>query len=126
MRSSSRTDRIDAAADHLARAGFNLVRFHHLDGPQGLLPAERAGQTPRIDPQKLEALDYWVAALRQRGIYVYLDLLSYRTFYPEEGVEGADRLRPQSEGLRGLRRAADGAAAPVRARAPGRSCQPIH
>ncbi len=85
-------DVIDAACDRLARAGFNLVRFHHLDGPQGLLPPDRAGQYPRVDPRKLDALDYWIAALKQRGIYVYIDLLSYRTFYQSEGVVNGEQL----------------------------------
>ncbi len=83
---------IDVTADRLARAGLNLVRFHHLDGPEGLLPPERAGLKPRIDAEKLDCLDYWINALKQRGIYVYLDLLSYRTFYEDEGVAQGERL----------------------------------
>ena len=83
---------IDRVADLFARAGFNLVRLHHLDDVGGLLPPERAGQSQRLDPQKLDAVDYWIAALKQRGIRVYLDLLDYRTFWEEEGVPNGSLL----------------------------------
>jgi len=83
---------IEAMADLFARAGFNLVRLHHIDDVGGLLPRERAGQPQRIDPDKLDAVDYWVAALGERGIWVYLDLLDYRTFWEEEGVANGSLL----------------------------------
>ncbi|GAG32241.1 unnamed protein product, partial [marine sediment metagenome] len=85
-------DAIEAAAELFARAGFNLVRLHHLDDVEGLLPPERVGQEPRVDPEKLDAVDYWIAALKKRGIYVYLDLLDYRTFWEEEGVANGSLL----------------------------------
>ncbi|MBC7288003.1 MAG: beta-galactosidase [Armatimonadetes bacterium] len=83
---------IDKAVEAIAAAGFNLVRFHHFDDVTGLLPRERAGKKPRIDQEKLACLDYWIYKLGQRGIYVYLDLLDYRTFWPEEGVPDGERL----------------------------------
>ncbi|HUS80905.1 MAG TPA: hypothetical protein VM283_06525 [Armatimonadota bacterium] len=81
---------IDAAVDAIARAGFNLVRLHHVDGVTGLLPPERAGTANPIDPAKLAAVDHWIAALGKRGIYVYLDLLDFRTFSEAEGVPEAE------------------------------------
>ncbi len=83
---------IEAMADLFARAGFNLVRLHHIDDVGGLLPRARAGQPQRIDPEKLDAVDYWIAALGERGIWVYLDLLDYRTFWEEEGVANGSLL----------------------------------
>jgi len=83
---------IEAIADRFARAGFNLVRLHHIDDVGGLLPRQRAGQPQRIDPEKLDAVDYWIAALGRRGIWVYLDLLDYRTFWEEEGVANGSLL----------------------------------
>jgi len=83
---------IDQAADAIARAGFNLVRLHHIDGVEGLLPAERAGAEQRLDPDKLDAVFYWVHALKQRGIHTYLDLLDFRTFQEAEGVLQAQAL----------------------------------
>jgi len=83
---------IEAMADLFARTGFNLVRLHHIDDIDGLLPPARAGQPQRIDPAKLDAVDYWIAALGERGIWVYLDLLDYRTFWEEEGVANGSLL----------------------------------
>lgn len=83
---------IDAAVAAIARAGFNLVRLHHVDDETGLLPAARAGQPERLEAARLDALDYWVASLKARGIYVYLDLLDYRTFREAEGVPGGTAL----------------------------------
>lgn len=83
---------IDETIKAVDRAGFNLVRLHHIDDVQGLLPAETAGNTERIDPAKLALLDYWIAQCGKRGIYVYLDLLDYRTFYEAEEVQNAGAL----------------------------------
>lgn len=85
-------ERIDRAVAAISRAGFNLVRIHHIDGVEGLLPADRAGTPDPIDPEKLDAVDYWIHRLKQAGIYVYLDLLDFRTFSAEEGVTGAEQL----------------------------------
>lgn len=81
---------VDRVVALFAEAGINLVRLHHFD--EALLPADRAGQTERMDPQVLDRLDYWIHACKQRGIYLYLDLLDYRIFYEAEGVASADKL----------------------------------
>jgi len=83
---------IDQVVACLASAGFNLVRLHHVDGSTGLLPPGRAGTQQRIDPGKLDLLFYWVHALKERGIYVYLDLLDFREFQAAEGVAEAAKL----------------------------------
>jgi|LSQX01.1.fsa_nt_gb hypothetical protein len=85
-------DRIDAAIESIARAGFNLVRLHHIDDFTGLLPPERAGSAQPIDPAKLASVDHWIAECGRRGIYVYLDLLDFRTFHAREGVPSAELL----------------------------------
>ncbi|MGC9318252.1 MAG: hypothetical protein ACP5KN_09485 [Armatimonadota bacterium] len=85
-------ERIDEAIETIARAGFNLVRLHHIDGVTGLLPAERAGTEEPIDPEKLAAIDHWIAECGRRGIYIYLDLLDFRTFHEREGVPAAEQL----------------------------------
>jgi hypothetical protein len=83
---------VDAAVDAIARAGFNLVRLHHIDDATGLLPPERPDAGSRIAADKLNCVDYWIARLKARGIYVYLDLLAYRTFRDWEGVPDGERL----------------------------------
>ncbi len=85
-------DRIDRAVAAISRAGFNLVRLHHIDDVDGLLPPERSGKPDPIDPEKLDAVDYWVYRLKEAGIYVYLDLLDFRTFTAAEGVQAAGEL----------------------------------
>ncbi|MEI6502461.1 MAG: hypothetical protein WCP21_15730, partial [Armatimonadota bacterium] len=83
---------IDETIKAIDRAGFNLIRFHHIDDVEGLLPAATAGTAERIDPAKLALLDYWIAQCGKRGIYVYLDLLDYRTFYEAEEVANAGAM----------------------------------
>lgn len=63
----------DKIAARLARFGINIVRFHHLDSlpvPDGLLQRDRR----TLDPDFLERLDYFIAALKREGIYSDLNL----------------------------------------------------
>jgi len=83
---------VDGAVARMARAGFNLVRLHHLDEVTGLLPPGRGGSAERLDPERLDALFYWLARCGERGIYVYLDLLDARTFWAGEGVPNGEEL----------------------------------
>ncbi len=57
----------DRLADRLAAEGYNAVRFHHQDSSY-------------TAPEMLERFDYFIAALKKRGIYVTTDL--YVTFRP--------------------------------------------
>ena len=76
----------EVLADRLARFGINLVRFHHMDrydAPDGLL---KPGVFPReIDPEALDRLDYFVAQLKERGIYSNFNLKTARVLQPQEG-----------------------------------------
>jgi hypothetical protein len=74
-------------ADHVAarmeKFGVNMVRFHHMDmhasadgsGIWSSVDPDRA-----LDPAQLDRLDYFVAQLKRRGIYVDLNLLVSRPF----------------------------------------------
>jgi hypothetical protein len=78
------------AAAQLARLGVNVVRLHFMDkGPAaiGLLTADRQG----IDPAQLDRLDFFVAALAKKGIYVDLNLHVARR-YPGLDGEAARRF----------------------------------
>ncbi|MHB9129616.1 MAG: hypothetical protein ACYDBB_00820 [Armatimonadota bacterium] len=80
---------IDKLVVLFARSGVNLVRIHHIDDMQGILdPAPERF----FRPEKLDLVDYWVAKLREQGIYVCLDLNDYRTFRSEEGVQEGESL----------------------------------
>ena len=73
-------------AARMAKFGINCVRFHHLDmqtTPGGIFAKD--GRT--FDPEQLDRLDYFIAELKKRGIYVNLNLHVSRT-YPD---------RPKSE-----------------------------
>ncbi len=85
-------ERIDKAVAAICRAGFNLVRIHHIDGVEGLLPTERANSPESMAPEMLGCVDYWIYRLKEAGIYVYLDLLDFRTFTEGEGVANAEAL----------------------------------
>lgn len=55
----------DALADRLARLGYNTVRIHHFDNEAGNAAA-------------LDKLDYLIASLKKRGIYIKTDLFVSR------------------------------------------------
>ncbi len=68
-------DKKDASliAGHLRKYGFNVIRFHHIDGsqtPRGLwLPGQEA-----FDPEQLDKLDWLIYQLKLHGIYTNLNL----------------------------------------------------
>lgn len=80
---------IDRLVALFARAGVNLVRIHHIDDTQGILDSDPARY---FRPERLDLVDYWVAKLKERGIYLCLDLNDYRTFKASEGVRNGEQL----------------------------------
>lgn len=75
-------DEADRLADRLARTGYNAVRLHHHDGAL-------------FDGDNLDRLDYLVAALKKRGIYVKTDLYVSRPVagYDMDAFKAAVLLR---------------------------------
>ncbi len=68
---------------------MNLVRLGDLDaayGPDRSLFDDSRDDTKEFDPAALARLDHLIAALKKRGIYVAVDLLSKRRFRAEDGV----------------------------------------
>ncbi|UKI30008.1 MAG: cellulase family glycosylhydrolase [Lentisphaeria bacterium] len=55
-------------AERLAAVGYNVVRFHHQDG--GLT----GSGDEMFNRENLDRLDYFIAALKKRGIYFMTDL----------------------------------------------------
>ena len=84
--------RIKEVADVLARAGCNMVRFEALDTADGILDIPGSNSSEALNPTRLERLDYWIAQLKERGIYIYLDLLDFRQFKAGDGVAEWDQL----------------------------------
>ena len=80
-------------ADRLARFGFNLVRFHGLDARWGRTIFDKSyPDTQHFDPEQVDRLDYLIAQLEQRGIYVNLNLHVGRKFTEADGVPQAEWL----------------------------------
>jgi hypothetical protein len=79
---------VDYLARRLAKLGVNMVRYHS--------PLYQAGDDPaRIDPRKLDDLQYFVAAMKREGIYTKLSFYFPLWFEGrrEWGFRGYDRIK---------------------------------
>lgn len=72
----------------LAKAGVNVVRFHHMDAPWAnpSLINYAAGSSRQLNAQALDNLDYFFAQLKKVGIYANLNLLVHRRFFASDGL----------------------------------------
>ncbi|OYT71634.1 MAG: hypothetical protein CFK49_05190 [Armatimonadetes bacterium JP3_11] len=75
-------------ADQIAQAGFNIVRFHHMDAfwATPCLIDYASGGSRRFNADALARFDYLYAQLRQRGVYTNLNLLVNRRFHAADGL----------------------------------------
>lgn len=83
-----RKSNIEKIAERIARAGFNVVRFHHMDAiwSNPSLIHYAAGNSRRFNPEALDAFDYFVAQLKLRGVYTNINLLVNRVFKSADGL----------------------------------------
>ena len=91
-------------ARRLAMAGCNIIRFHQLDAEWdtpnlfSYHKGKRVTTTRVMDPKSLDSLDFFIKCLKDEGIYVYLDMLTYRKFKEGDGVPQhsilPDKARP--------------------------------
>ena len=68
-----------AIAGHLRKLGFNIIRFHHIDGrpaPRGLWLHDYSA----FDPEQLDKLDWLIYQLKEHGIFTNLNLHVSRTY----------------------------------------------
>ncbi len=85
-------------AERLEKFGVNLVRAHQMDSEwatPNIFEMNRAvprDDTRQLDPTSLDRLDYLLHCLKEHGIYIYLDLLTYRQFLAGDGVRAATGL----------------------------------
>ncbi|RPI12960.1 MAG: hypothetical protein EHM65_05530, partial [Acidobacteriales bacterium] len=81
-------------ASTLARFGVNLVRLHFIDmdSPRGIIDARR-NDSRGFDLDQLDRLDYLVAELKKRGIYVDLNLNVGRSYKEGDGVADYSKIR---------------------------------
>ncbi len=88
----------EMVARRLAKFGVNIVRTHQMDAEwstPNIFQFSRAlpkDNTRSFDPESIDRLDYLFHCLKEEGIYIYLDLLTYRQFRSGDGVEAADQL----------------------------------
>lgn len=80
-------EQADKLADQLVRMGYNTVRIHHYDRELGLGPGTSSTE---LKPDSLDRLDYFVHALKQRGIYISFDLYDLRRPKEDEIVGWKD------------------------------------
>lgn len=62
----------DKRADFYAAMGINSVRFHKYGDGSGWAGLLREGSSTEFDPALLDRMDYYVAQLKERGIYTKL------------------------------------------------------
>lgn len=74
-------------AEQLARMGYNTIRLHHFDGP--LADKGSPGATG-LDPAMLDRIEYLFHCLKQRGLYLSIDLYTLRSIR-KGGLPGVDR-----------------------------------
>lgn len=88
----------EKVARRLAQTGVNLVRFHQMDAEwstPNLFQFSRGKwlrDTQTLDPDSLDRLDYLIFCLKREGIYIYMDLLTYRRFKKEDGIACSDQM----------------------------------
>ena len=86
---------VDRHADRIAALGFNLVRLRLHDAawahPNVFGPGNK-GNTLDIDEEARARLDYWIAALKKRGIYTWLDIHSWRLL--QDGDYDSEKYGP--------------------------------
>lgn len=74
-------EEIERLAEQMKRSGYNMSRAHFLD----MYLMQGSTQDLEFNPKRLDLWDRWSAALKKRGIYLYLDAsTSWSTFYAVE------------------------------------------
>jgi len=81
---------IDSTVKRLARMGVNMLRMHHLDAPWTTPNifgnTEKTTGTRAFSKESMRQLDYFIYRCKQKGIYIFLDLLVHRDFTEADGV----------------------------------------
>jgi hypothetical protein len=103
-------DTADKLAARLASLGINCIRFHHTDNQAAPRGIWKAG-TPKkneFDPDQLDRLDYFIAALKRHGIYANINLHISRNYWEgEDFPDGLSSNRERQEKLPNYGKAID-------------------
>lgn len=88
----------EKVAKRLAKFGVNMMRCHQMDAEWStpnifqFTRGKRRNDSRSLDPESMDRFDYLVHCLKQNGIYIYMDNLTYRRFKPGDGVDAVDEL----------------------------------
>ena len=88
----------EALAKRLASYGCNMVRFHQIDAEWAhpniyqFRKGKRLADTSHYDPESFDRMDYLIHCMKKEGIYIYLDMMTYRKFKEEDGARNASKL----------------------------------
>jgi hypothetical protein len=93
-------------AKRLGKVGVNIVRFHQMDAEWStpnifqFTRGENKPNTLSFDPVSMDRLDYLIYSLKKEGVYIHMDLLTYRRFKEGDGLKDAylldDSAKPYS------------------------------
>lgn len=96
---------IPAAAKRIAQLGYNLMRIHHHDSMNWVDPTvidKSRSDSRKFDKVGLDRVDRWVKALKDEGVYVWLDVHVGRVFKRDDEVPGfaeVERANGESKGF---------------------------
>ena len=91
-------DYAEKLAKRLASYGCNLVRLHQMDAEWAtpniyqFRKGKRLANTSTYDAESFDRLDYFISCLKKEGVYVYMDMLTYRKFKEADGVRNSVAL----------------------------------
>lgn len=93
-----RHEHAEKVARRLAKFGVNMMRCHQMDAEWStpnifqFTRGMRRNDSRSLDPESMDCFDYLFHCLKQNGIYLYMDNLTYRRFKPGDGVDSVDEL----------------------------------
>lgn len=89
----------DKMAERFASMGVNIIRLHAADAPIGEEPGSwssckeaplldyASGTSRKFNPEGLDRFDYFAAKLKEKGIYLHIDLIVAREFQQADGMD---------------------------------------
>lgn len=89
----------DKMAERFASMGVNIIRLHAADAPIGEEPGSwssckeaplldyESGTSRKFNPEGLDRFDYFAAKLKEKGIYLHIDLIVAREFLEGDGMD---------------------------------------
>ena len=92
-------DLAEKLAERFASMGVNIIRLHAADAPISEVPCSWSSckETPLLDypsgssrefnKSGLDRFDYFVAKLKEKGIYLHIDLIVAREFLPGDALD---------------------------------------